>query len=239
MILTVLDFPRQATPSLGPITAAQARALDQWAEHTLGMPTLLLMEHAALSVAKVARELAGSGEIWIVCGPGNNGGDGLAATRLLHPQARALVVRAPDAARAPEAARQLRILEQAGVPLATRRDALAGRPALVVDALLGTGVTRPVEGELADAIRWMNGLGVPILSVDLPSGMHADTGEELGVAVRAQCTVTFARPKPGLLTAEGWPLAGRVLVASLGIPETATTGWLDGGLLGKAGLPRR
>lgn len=220
MTLTVLDFPRQATPSLTPITAAQARALDHWAEHTLGMPTLLLMEHAALSVARVARELAGDGAIWVVCGPGNNGGDGLAATRLLHPQAQALLVRAPDPTRAPEAARQLRILQQGGIAVATGRGTLTGRPALVIDALLGTGVTRPVTGELADTIHWMNRLGAPILAVDLPSGMHADTGAELGVAVRAQCTVTFARPKAGLLTADGWALAGRVLVASLGIPET-------------------
>jgi hydroxyethylthiazole kinase-like uncharacterized protein yjeF len=221
MTLSVLDFPRQATPGLAPITAAQARALDQWAAHTLGMPTLLLMEHAGLAVARVAKELAGKGEVWIACGPGNNGGDGLAACRLLHPQARAFLVRAPDAGKAPEAARQLRILEQAGVAVVRRREELSGRPVLLVDALLGTGVTRPVEGEVADTIRWMNGLDVPILAVDLPSGMHADTGEALGVAVRAQCTVTFARPKLGLTTEKGWPLAGRVLVASLGIPETA------------------
>ncbi len=201
------------------LTVAEARAIDRAAVQRLGMPTILLMENAGRAVADQARAL---GDRWVVlAGAGNNGGDGLAAARHLGRDRCAVHLFAePDPDRAPDAALQCRILRAAGWPLAVgampNLEAHGG--AVWVDALFGTGLQRPIEG---DARRWLDACNQARgrrLAVDIPSGLNGDSGAILGAAVRADVTVTFIAPKVGMTIGDGPRCCGRIVVAGLGLP---------------------
>jgi hydroxyethylthiazole kinase-like uncharacterized protein yjeF len=201
------------------LTVAEARQIDVDAVQRLGMPSLLLMENAARSVAEAARSL---GERFVVlCGPGNNGGDGLAAARHLGRDRCAVhVLAAPDPAKTPDAALQLRILRAAGWTVATG-DAprpLAHRGEVWIDALFGTGLERPLTGAALLWVEICNAARGPKVAVDIPSGLHGDSGAVLGDAVRADVTVTFVAPKVGMTVGEGPARCGNVVVAGLGLP---------------------
>ena len=202
-----------------PITADEARAIDRDAAQRLGMPTILLMENAARAVAEFAATMGD--RFLLLCGSGNNGGDGLAAARHLGRE-RCLVhaLAEPDPARAPDAALQLRILRAAGwsVRIGALPEASLVGDAVVVDALFGTGLSRPLDGDARRWVEFANALPGKKLAVDIPSGLHADTGEILGVAFRADVTVTFEAEKVGMTLRHGPRLCGRVEVASLGLP---------------------
>jgi len=202
------------------LTVAQARAIDRDAADRLGMPTALLMENAARAVAEVAR---GLGDRFVVlCGAGNNGGDGLAAARHLGLGRCAVhLLGEPDATRAPDAALQRDILRRAGAALhrGAPLDSAAHADAVWIDALFGTGLSRPLTGAARAWVERFNRASGPKLSVDIPSGLHGDTGEVLGAACRADVTVTFVAPKAGMTTQNGARHAGRVEVVGLGLPD--------------------
>lgn len=201
------------------LSVAEARAIDRDAAERLGMPTVLLMENAARSVAEVARSL---GERFVVvAGAGNNGGDGLAAAR--HLGWRRCVVHLlaePDPAKAPDAALQARILRAAGCPLVVGAlpDVAAHRGAVWIDALFGTGLDRELRGAARTWVEAFARAVGPKLCVDIPSGLHGDTGAVLGVACHADVTVTFVAKKRGMTLGEGPVHCGRVVVAGLGLP---------------------
>jgi hydroxyethylthiazole kinase-like uncharacterized protein yjeF len=201
------------------LSVAEARAIDADAATRLGMPTLLLMENAARSVAEAAAAL---GERFVVlAGAGNNGGDGLAAARHLGWRRCAIHLLAePDARKAPDAALQLRILRAAGaeVVVGALPDLAAHAGAVWIDALFGTGLDRPLAGVGRAWVEACNAAVGPKLCVDIPSGLHGDTGEVLGAAVRGDVTVTFVAPKRGMQTANGRAHCGRIVVAGLGLP---------------------
>jgi hydroxyethylthiazole kinase-like uncharacterized protein yjeF len=202
-----------------PISVAQARAVDGDAVARLGMPSALLMENAARGVAEVAASL---GERFVIlCGAGNNGGDGLAAARHLGVHRCTLHLLAePDPARAPDAALQRRILAAAAVPIVVGAppDPAAHRGAVWIDALFGTGLTRPLDGDAARWVATFNAAVGPKLAVDVPSGLQGDTGEILGSACRADVTVTFVAPKIGMTIGRGPACCGRIVVVGLGLP---------------------
>lgn len=209
------------------VSAAEMRALDRHTIETLGVPGALLMESAGRAVVEAVlteRAVAGPGDVLVVCGGGNNGGDGLVAAR--HLQLLGVPVRvALVAARgrlAPDAAANLARAKAIDVPIETGRVRTAGA-AVIVDALLGTGLTRAVEGPVASAIRRIAAAqpGARVVSVDLPSGIDADTGRIHGVAVAADATVAIALPKLALTLEPGRTLAGRIVVARIGIADTA------------------
>lgn len=169
-----------------------------------------LMERAGLAVAKLALALRhGCGPVWVVCGPGNNGGDGLVAARHL---------------------------ADAGVPVQVSHEAPAS-PSLVIDALLGLGLNRGPSAEMRVTMAAMAGCGAPILAVDLPSGLLADTGQAAGGhAMCADHTLTLLTLKPGLFTGEGRAHGGRLWFDDLGItPDEAPTAEL----LGPTAAPAR
>jgi NAD(P)H-hydrate epimerase len=212
-------------------TAAEMAAVDRASAERHGVPVAQLMEAAGERVAAAAAALLGGlagKRVALVCGRGNNGGDGLvAARRLLERGAVPLVLLAgdpaglrPDARDAWEAARragvELVACADAAALAAHRERALAAE--LVVDALLGTGFAPPARGAAAAAIDFVNALGRPVLAVDLPSGLAADHGRVDGPAVRAQATVTFGFPKACLVLHPAAALAGRVWVAGIGFP---------------------
>lgn len=163
------------------------------------------MERAGLAAARCAQALFGEreGVVLVVAGSGNNGGDGYVVARLLREAGREVVVASmADPLRLPsDAAAAYDAWMAAGGNVVD--DFVGGQWALVVDALLGIGVTRGVEGRLAEWIERINAFSCPVLSLDVPSGLDADTGAVHGVAVRATHTATFIAAKPGLLTLDG------------------------------------
>ena len=189
-----------------------------------------LMQRAGLGVARLALALAPQARhLLVLAGPGNNGGDGLvAASHLLQAGKAVRVVLLADASRQPvDAAWALQQARETGVPLAT---ALDDAPCdLVIDALLGLGSQRAPDGAIADAIRHANAHAAPVLAVDLPSGLHADTGQPLGDdVVHARATLSLLTLKPGLFTGQGRDAAGDVWLDTLGIAAPDASAQLAG-----------
>jgi len=201
------------------LSVEEARAIDADAVQRLGMPSMLLMENAARSAAEVAQEL-GSNFV-ILCGAGNNGGDGLAMARHLGLERCAVhLLSEPDPQRAPDAALQLQILRNAGAAVSVGQLPVSDhQPGSVwVDALFGTGLDRDLLEPARSWVELFNRAVGPKLSVDIPSGLHGDRGAVLGVACRADVTVTFVGKKAGMLTEVGAAHCGRVVVVGLGLP---------------------
>jgi NAD(P)H-hydrate epimerase len=202
------------------------RALDQHTIEVLDLPGDVLMESAGRAAVDVLLAMRRSGEpVCVVCGGGNNGGDGLVVARQLHqlgvPVRVALLAEAPSLRG--DAARNFARAQAVGVVIESAR----WRPppgGLVVDAIFGTGLSRPVAGAAATSIRRMNAArsdgSVRVLAIDLPSGLCADTGRALGVAVAADATLTIGLPKLGLVLEPGRSLAGSVSVARIGIVDS-------------------
>ncbi len=184
-----------------------------------GTPGIELMREAGRAVAEAAADLAEDGPILIVAGPGNNGGDGFVAATLLAAQGREvrlILVGERDALKG-DAALAARDWPGATMPGDAATVAAAGDASLIIDALFGAGLDRPVAGVPLAVIEAINGSGVPVLAVDLPSGVNGTTGAAMGAAVRATETVTFFRRKPGHLLLPGRLHCGRVRVADIGI----------------------
>lgn len=208
-------------------TAGQMREMDRTAIEDLGIPGAVLMERAALGVVEAVLELYAGSHTLILCGRGNNGGDGLAAARLLHLAGHPVVcaVAADDPSTlSPDAAANLRSAEKMGVNLRMGRPPgyLWEETELVVDCLLGTGATGEIREPLDEWARLVNAAGergVPILAADVPSGVDATTGSVAHDAVAADHTVTFHSCKSGLLCPPGSEAAGEVLVWDIGIPR--------------------
>ena len=233
-----------ATADRSPVGSEAMTGADLKAQK-LGVPGQRLMEHAGAAVAAAVKGIADATQRWrkgpilILCGPGNNGGDGLVAARYLaRAGADVAAVLVSDAAipSTPDAARNWNRLDRE--PRVSRIHASTGldlkvlakdvdRASVIVDALLGTGV----HGELRDPIRSAVELilaarraKVPVVAVDTPTAVDLTSGDPTDPVVQADLTVTFHRPKTGLLTRRGAALAGKVLVAPIGIPRQADRG---------------
>lgn len=200
------------------------KRLDEVTITVHGVPSLVLMERAALvSVETLHEEGFGLDSVMVICGPGNNGGDGVAIARLLHVagvNVQAVLVGDPEK-RTEETLKQLQIAETYGVPIIPLAAAvMAETPQTVVDALLGIGTLRAPANEFLDAVRYINSCheaGARTLAIDIPTGVSADTGETPGEAVKADATVTFAYKKVGLTIPPGSTLAGKIVVKDIGI----------------------
>ncbi len=213
--------------------AKRMKAADEKAVRERGIPSLKLMEAAATALAEAAAELAGENRSAVVfCGPGNNGGDGIAAARILMDMGfsvRAFLVggreKMTEDARAME-----RELQSAGGTLEDFRaadesvDESVKAAGVLVDALFGIGLSRPLAGDALAAAGLMNGSCVPVASADIPSGVSADTGAVPGQAVNAACTVTFSMAKPGHFVEPGCTYRGRLRTADIGIPADILAG---------------
>jgi hydroxyethylthiazole kinase-like uncharacterized protein yjeF len=230
--------------AMSAIGAEAMRGADRRAQ-ALGVAEDRLMEHAGTAVAASVRALAvdterwGKGPIVILCGPGNNGGDGYVAARRLALHGGRVVVAVVATEARPSgltAARNWdRIARDNGIakvhaPVA-RDVAMFGqgieKAAVIVDALLGTGVRGPLREPIRSAVELIDRAhraGIPVVAVDTPTAVDLSSGEPSDPAVRADLTVTFHRPKTGLLTRRGAAHAGKVLVAPIGIPPEADRG---------------
>ena len=213
------------------VTAHQMHALDRRTIQEAGVPGHVLMERAGAGVVAAMEETFGPMKgktVTIFCGKGNNGGDGFVVARLLRRQRVnvqvCLLARAGDLKGDAKLMYQ-RVAKSAGgahiarAPSPDRMRHLTRQSHVLVDALLGTGTSAPVTGPYAEAIHAMNASELPTVAMDLPSGIHADTGEMLGTAVHASLTVTFGNPKLGLFLGSGIDHAGRVRHVDIGIPD--------------------
>ena len=218
------------------ITPGAMRALEKDYMALRGVPGALLMEHAAQAVCDALERRIPGGRALFVCGPGNNGGDGYAAARLWRARGGEALVWELSAPAGGDAAMNRALALEAGIAIRPAEDALPPCDA-AVDALFGTGLSRPVEGRAAAVIRLLNESGLPVIAVDIPSGLCGETGRALGEAVCAAETVTFHRIKPGLLLRDGPRHAGQITVAPILIP--AGFGSQEGlHCLEKADIPR-
>jgi NAD(P)H-hydrate epimerase len=215
------------------LTTVQMQAADRAAIDTAGIPSIVLMENAGRQVvAAMERQVPDLHDqrIAVVCGKGHNGGDGFVVARLLaaggadvsvYLAVRETAVRG-DARRTLTALRALDL----DVTEAADPDGWAAcvsqiaQADLIVDALFGTGLSRPLTGHWADVVDGLNATGVPIVSVDLPSGLSADTGAIIGATVDAALTVTLGAPKVPLLVPPAATRVGQLAVADIGIPES-------------------
>jgi ADP-dependent NAD(P)H-hydrate dehydratase / NAD(P)H-hydrate epimerase len=209
------------------LDAETMRAVDRWAIEERGVGSLELMERAGAGVARVLERVAPDGPVAVVCGKGNNGGDGLVLARLLREAGRSVTVvcAASVGDFGGDARANLeRLAGEAPLELAGDREqaeqALAGA-VVIVDALLGTGFEGSPRGLVGEAIEALNTARAPVVSVDLPSGVDASTGVVSGAAVRATRTVTFYAQKPGLWIAPGKEHVGKVERVDIGIPRGA------------------
>jgi len=210
-------------PSQYVLDRLSVRAVDRAAIVEYGIPGVVLMENAARGLAVEALDMLGAatGSVVIVCGTGNNGGDGWALARHLH-NAGVRVTVAPlgeprpggDAAVNCGICRKMALREIAPDDLPAHLDGCD----LIVDAIFGTGLDRRVTGPAAEVIDRINHSGRQVLAVDVPSGLDCDTGEPLGRAVKAARTVTFVAHKPAMNVAAAREHLGRIVVADIGAP---------------------
>ncbi|HEY3398208.1 MAG TPA: NAD(P)H-hydrate dehydratase [Armatimonadota bacterium] len=211
-------------------TAEQMRQIDRRASEEWGIPGLVLMENAGSAVARAAEsrwQASGEpGPVVLLCGPGNNGGDGLVAARHLHNRdlpVQVFLLAAADRLRG-DAATNYALARRFGVPLveqpspAALRRALSGA-GLVVDALLGTGLSGPIRGEIGRALGLLEDCLAPVLAVDIPSGVNSETGAIMGVAAPADLTLTLGLGKPGLYCYPGRAYCGEIEVVDLSLPR--------------------
>lgn len=225
------------------LTAAQMREADRRAIEDIGIPSLVLMENAGRAVAAAMDEAfddLAAARVAILAGRGNNGGDGFVVARVLHARGTdvsVFVVGGREAVRG-DARVNLGILDRLGLApaeIATEADWRRHRPDilgadLVVDALFGTGLTTPLSGLHADVVADLNDADVPVVAVDLPSGMSADACGPIGPHIAATLTVTLGAPKLPLVVPPTEGDAGNVVVADIGIPAAIVQA-LDGPVL--------
>jgi NAD(P)H-hydrate epimerase len=217
-----------------------ARELDRRAVDDYGMTGLMLMENAGRGVADRLCELGISGPVAICCGAGNNGGDGFVVARHLDLRGHEVHVFlfADPGGLKGDAAANYRIIERGGLSIrqvapSELHQELSGA-SWIVDALLGTGARGEPRPPLAAAIERINAAGIPILAVDLPSGLDCDTGQPARHTIRAAHTCTFVAQKPGFLVPEAQPYLGMMHVLDIGAPRR-----LVEECLGRTTMPER
>jgi NAD(P)H-hydrate epimerase len=222
------------------ISAALMKQYDDYTIRRMGVPSLVLMERAALAVVDelmMGRDpVFNLSRVICLCGAGNNGGDGAAIARLLFIAGfRAdIVFIGAEASLSDETARQLMIAKNYGVSIFENPEPeslthlfIETGATTIVDALFGIGLSRPVAGRHLDAINMCNTSPAKVLAVDIPSGLSADTGEILGAAVQADKTVVLAFQKLGMTVEPGASLAGNTVVRDIGIVRQGGANGLD------------
>lgn len=208
------------------VTACEMKQYDANTIEKYHIPSLILMERAALVTAEEIQSVCGKRpcRVLVMAGCGNNGGDGLAAGRLLMLLGYevAFVLLGDEKKCTAQTARQIEILR--GYQARVFSTIQSGEYDIVIDAVLGIGLSRPLEGAALEAVRWINQSGACVCSVDIPSGIRADTGEVMGDAVRADLTVTYGFRKIGHVLYPGAEYAGRLKCGRMGIDERSFFG---------------
>jgi NAD(P)H-hydrate epimerase len=213
------------------LTRTEVHELDRRAIHAFGVPGVVLMENAGCGAAELLLRLNPEGQrVLILCGPGNNGGDGFVIARHLqnHGLEADVLLFGEVEKLSPDAQVNAIIWQHSAAlwtgpgdkPLDTDlRRIIEGAPGWIVDALFGTGLTRPLGPPFDEVVAAVNASGRPVLAVDIPSGLDCDTGEPLGPTIRSTHTATFVAAKAGFLNPNAKPWLGRVHVVGIGAPK--------------------
>lgn len=204
------------------LNAGQMKEIDRYSIEDIGIPALVLMEKAADEVARLLCEIVGKEDrILAVCGMGNNGADAVAAARILYEKGyKTAILLIGESQRATKEMRhQLLIAEKCGVPV--RGKEAFNEYNIIIDGIFGVGLSREVTGEYREIIERINAGSQRVVAVDVPSGISSDNGAVLGVAVRAEVTVTFGYGKMGLFLYPGCEYAGQILLRDIGFPKKA------------------
>lgn len=204
------------------VDAQTMSAIDQYAMNNVGIPSLVLMEKAAMNIVElISKKHDKSERILAVCGVGNNGGDGVASARMLHELGYSVdIYLVGSEERASEQMKvQLKIVRNLGMSILN--SAKISEYTVIIDALFGVGLKRNIEGKYADVIKEMNDANSVVWAVDLPSGIDGSNAKPLGIAVKANYTVTFGYNKLGLILYPGCEYAGEVFVVDIGFPKQA------------------
>lgn len=212
------------------VNSREMKELDQNTIEHFGVPSAVLMERAALAVCQeIKKRFTKEKSVLVICGAGNNGGDGFAIARLLFLEGYPVRVYGPmDFGKmTEETKRQYHIAENYGVPIvrawpgAAGKEMPQGKYDIIVDALFGIGLSRPMEGRLKELIGWCNSQKALRIAVDIPSGLLADTGQVLGEAFHSDVTVTFGFTKVGQMLYPGAEICGELITADIGIDENS------------------
>jgi NAD(P)H-hydrate epimerase len=204
------------------VDSKRMKMIDDYTVNTSGIPAMELMERAANKLVSVMQQrVVKEDRILAVCGPGNNGGDGVAAGRILFLQGYhvAILFIGEENKCSPQMKAQLEMAKNLGIPLENRNK--LSEYNIIIDALFGVGLSKPITGDFEEIIRNVNGNQSIVYSVDLPSGISAEDGTVMNVAVKANETVTFGYNKIGLLLYPGAEYAGVITVADIGFPVEA------------------
>jgi hydroxyethylthiazole kinase-like uncharacterized protein yjeF len=209
------------------VTAEEMRIIDRKTIEGYGIPSAVLMERAGLAVTSMIKQVFSPRKVIIISGSGNNGGDALVVARNLYNEGwdvKAFLTVKPEDLKG-DALLQYRVANKLGLKIypvndfLTQHSSLITRHCIIVDALLGTGLSKNVTGLLSEVISLINRSNVPIISVDIPSGISSDNGQIMGEAVRADYTVTFGLPKRGHLLYPGAQHSGKLFIEDIGFPE--------------------
>ena len=213
------------------VTAEEMRRIDEKTIEEYGIPGVVLMERAGLAVALRIKEIFGRKRVLVVSGSGNNGGDGFVVARDLYEEGwdvRVFLTSKPEDLK-DDALLQYKIAKKYGVPifpvrqLLTHHSSLVTKHSIFIDALLGTGLSKNVTGLLSEVIHLINKINLPVISVDIPSGISSDNGQIMGEAVKADYTVTFGLPKRGHLLYPGAEYTGKLFIENIGFPAKLLT----------------
>lgn len=216
------------------LTRAQVRDFDRRAIEEFGVPGVVLMENAGRGAADVIRHFiaellgrTGQAMVAVVCGTGNNGGDGFVIARHLHMtghQVKVFLVGQPGNMTG-DARTNFTIIDNLGLDIDPLDDKALPRLAelltafdLVVDAIGGTGIQGPLTGQVAQAVEQINVASKPVVAVDIPTGLDCDSGQAAGPAIKAALTVTFVAEKAGFLQPSAHDYTGEIIVAHIGVP---------------------
>lgn len=204
------------------VNSEKMKKIDLYTTEWIKIPSQVLMERAALEVVRVMKEkLQTTDRILAVCGPGNNGGDGIAAGRILHLQGYQVAILLLGAEETGNSLfkEQLEIARNLGITIENNNKLHEYN--IIIDAIFGIGLSRDITGVFEDTIREINRKDNMVYSIDIPSGISADTGKVMNIAVRADRTITFGCQKQGMLVYPGAYYAGEITVADIGFPQTA------------------
>jgi ADP-dependent NAD(P)H-hydrate dehydratase / NAD(P)H-hydrate epimerase len=209
------------------VTADEMREIDRQTTEGYGISGVVLMERAGLAVVRRIKEIYGRKKIVVISGGGSNGGDGLVVARNLHNDGwdvKVFLLTDPgelssDALSQYEAATRFGLSIRPAEELFTQNPSVLMHHTLIVDAILGTGLSRTVAGKVSKIVRLINDSGLPVVSVDIPSGVSSDNGQIMGDAIRADHTITFGLPKRGHFLHPGARLSGRLYIEDIGFPR--------------------
>jgi NAD(P)H-hydrate epimerase len=221
-----VSIPTVQATDLPVVTVEQMAEVDRIMIEEIGIALLQMMENAGRNIAELARSLLGGSledqQVAVLAGPGHNGGGGLVAARHLSNGGAAVdvILGADESRLKPTTARQLGILREMQVPIRPSSALSDGAHTLLVDALLGYNTTGAPRGEIAALIMVADRSGIPLLALDLPSGLDPNTGKVMRPHITARATLTLAAPKAGLLVQEARDAVGELYVGDISVPAS-------------------